>query len=131
MPVMKARVHILGSFDNCSTKSYITDKARHALCTRKKFLNVTRFMDGDNPGITYEADMMQLRVKGSNYDDAIVTAYSVPSICPPPLAKPVRIYRNEFSHLANIHLADEVMESTFRGDDIVIMIGLDFYYCFV
>ena len=78
-------------------------------------------MDGDNPGLTYEADMVQLRVKGSNYDDVIVTAYSIPSICPPPLAKPVQIYRNEFSHLANNHLADEVMENTFRGDDIDMM----------
>ena len=120
-------------FDNCSTKSYITDKVRHAVylpSIGKKFLNVTRFMDGDNPGLIYEADMVQLQVKGSNYDDVIVTVYSVPSICPPPLAKPVQIYRNEFSHLANIHLLDEVMESTFRGDDID-MIRHDFYYCFM
>ena len=87
--------------------------------------------EDESPPLIQQCDLVQIRIKGVDEEDVIVTSCSVPTICPPPQAKPVEFYKDEFRHLANLELADEIVEKPFRENNIDIMIGLDFYYSFV
>ena len=50
---------------------------------------------------------MQLRVKGVDSEDLIITASSVPSICPSPKVEKVTLFKNTYLHLTNLGLADD------------------------
>ena len=120
-------------FDNCINRSYITNCLRKTLGLKKigsKRINVTRFMDREEEekSLLHECDIVQFMVKGVNDEDIIVSASTVPAICPPPNSRPIEFYKKEFRHLKTLTLADEIVEEPFRGDQIDIMIGLDFYY---
>ena len=88
-------------------------------------------MDGDKEPLSHDCDVVQLKVKGDDASDVIITASAVPSICPPPHSQAIKFYKNEYAHLEGLKLADEIVETPFRGDEIDIMIGLDFYYSFL
>ena len=84
-------------------------------------------MDGEDEAspLVQHCDVVQMCVKGVDQDDVIITACTVPSICPPPQSRPIKFFKEEFRHLADIELADEITTEPFRGDHIDIMIGMD------
>ena len=133
------KVYVRMIFDNCSNRSYITNKLRERLKLPKideKQLNVSRFMDSENEEdrvpIVKLCNIVQLKIEGVKEDDNIVvTLTEVPEICPPPHSEPVEIYKEQFQHLEGLDLADEVVEEPFRGDNIDVMLGLDWYYSIV
>ena len=82
----------------------------------------------DQVPIVKRCDIVQLKLKGVNEKDIVVSLTEVPEICPPPHTEPVEIYKEQFRHLKGLDLADEVVDEPFRGDNIDMMIGLDWYY---
>ena len=121
-------------FDNCSSRTYITNFLRERLRLRKigkGTLNISRFMDEDTGPLVQTCDVVQLRIKGKNSDDVIISAWTVPSICPPPNVEKIKISKQSYPHLAKLTLADETGENRFREDQIDVMIGLDYYYAFI
>ena len=120
--------------DSGSQKSYISDELRSALNLKKigsRQVKVSRFMDADNQNVLIrDCNVVQLRVHGVENEDVILTAYSVPNICPPPDSQSISFCKTEFMHLADIQLADEIIDEPFRGDSIDILVGLDSYWSF-
>ena len=121
-------------FDNCSNRTYVTDCLRQTLKLPKigvKKINISRFMDtgeGKEKPVIHDCDIVQLMIKGVNDEDIIVSARTVPAICPPPNTRPIEFYKKEFRHLRTLTLADEVVQKPYRGNQIDMMIGLDYYY---
>ena len=121
--------------DSGSQTTYITDVLREALGlkgVRSRQLKVSRFMDNDDSGLVVRnCDVVELRVHGCDGDDVLITANSVPNICPPPEAQCIEICKAEFSHLSGLKLSDEAGSKTFRNDCMDILIGVDYYWSFV
>ena len=97
-------------FDDGSHRTFITDQLRNALRFKtkgKKGLRRSQFMEGDedsgedeskNYGKLYH--VVQLGVEEINEEDVVVTAYSVPTICPSPHSISIDICKNEFLHFS-------------------------------
>ena len=115
--------------DSGSARSYVTDVLRESLNLKslgRRQVKISRFMDGEGSGLeVHSCDIVQLKVHGIDSDDVVITAYSVPTICPPPESQAIRICKAEYSHLSDLNLSDEAGDEAFRDDCIDIMIGND------
>ena len=61
-------------------------------------------MDNDDAGLVVRnCNVVELRVHGCDGDDVLITANSVPNICPPPEAQCIEICKDEFSHLSGLN----------------------------
>ena len=124
-------------FDSGSQRSFVTNELKNALGLHsigKRSLRVIRFMDRENSSdhaVARDCDLVQFLVKGLDGTDIIVTACSIPQICPPPNSHQVKVCKERFEHLQNLVLSDEKVEVPFRGDCIDILIGLDYYWAFI
>ena len=121
-------------FDNCSSKTYVTKRLKKGLNLKpigSSRIAVNRFMDEQSEPLNLNCDIVQVEVMGIDGSSVTITASAVPSICPPPHSKAIVFYKQEYEHLSGLPLADEVLEEPFAGDEIDIMIGLDYYYTFV
>jgi len=56
-------------------------------------LKIARFMDAKEEDIEHVSHTVQFRVLCPEYGDIVVTAQTVPKICPPPSFKIVDLYK--------------------------------------
>ena len=131
------RLNVRLIFDSASHKTYVTNALRKALGLRKigsKELKISRFMDSEHEGqscVSHNSDIVQLCVQGKCGEDIVITAHTVPLICPPPSSQQIEFCKEEFDHLVDIDLADDGSDVAFRNDNIDILIGMDFYWTFM
>ena len=88
-------------------------------------------MDEVENDVGHISHTVQFRVSCTDYGEVIVTAQTVPRICPPPSSQIIQFCKDEFSHLSNLELADDLFCNPSNGDKIDILIGLDYYWTFV
>ena len=117
-------------FDSCSQKSYISARLRNELqlpTIRTDRILVKTF--GKEEGSLKSCDVVQVAVDCVDGMKVFVNAYVVPLICSPITNQPINFAQSHYPHLRNIELSDQA--SGGEELEVDIMIGADYYWCFV
>lgn len=118
-------------FDSGSQRSYVTDKIRkklNAQTIRSERVVIKTF--GDSNSCARSLDVVQLQVKHKfSSQSTTIEALCVPNICQPVVGQRVSYAKNKYPHLQALQLADAGAKD--GNVAIEILIGLDYYHCFL
>ncbi len=121
------KLHIV--LDGGSQRSYITTSAREALrlpTTGKKRLAIAAF--GSKRMKPQSCNVVRVEVHTKAGTTTSVDLFVVPHICEPITCQPITECLELFPHLADLELAND---QTGDSRDVDMLIGADFYWCFV
>ena len=117
-------------FDSGSQRSYITERAKGALCLRvsgKRDVNITTFGANESKGFTCE--VVRVNVETREGKRVAMKLLTVPIICESLTGVSLSQCVQNYEHLQGLNLADEINEG--ESVEFDILVGLDYYWEFV